>query len=329
MKKTTVVIPNWNGMKYLKTCMDSLRAQDTDDFSVLVIDNASEDGSADFLRTNYPEVRVEVMPENLGFSGGVNEGILRAETPYVLLLNNDVECDPHFVSALTEAIEQDPKAFSVSSRMIRFRERDLIDDAGDLYTVLGWQAQRGTGQSVRNKKYLRPARVFSACAGAAIYRRAVFSEIGLFDLMHFAYLEDIDVGYRAKIYGYRNLYTPDAIVYHIGSGASGAVLYSDFKVRLSARNSLYLIYKNMPPLQRLINAFPLWCGRKMKAKFFEKRGFLDAYRAGLQEGRENRDKLKTVPFSFRHLGSYFVIEWELVVNTFIYVFEYLKRHKGA
>ena len=101
MKKTTVVIPNWNGIDYIRVCLDSLRAQDTDDFEVLVIDNASADGSDLVVEEEYPEVRLARMPENLGFSGGVNEGICRTETPYVLLLNNDIECDPGFVRNMT------------------------------------------------------------------------------------------------------------------------------------------------------------------------------------------------------------------------------------
>ncbi|MBQ4001259.1 MAG: glycosyltransferase family 2 protein, partial [Lachnospiraceae bacterium] len=266
MAKTTVVIPNWNGMAYLKNCMDSLEKQDDRDFETLVIDNASKDGSVAFLRENYPWARVEVMPENLGFAGGVNEGIRRTKTPYVLLLNNDVEVEPHFVKALTDAIDRDPKVFSVSSKMIKFRERHLLDDAGDRYTVIGWQAQRGTALPVTRKHYNRPAAVFSACAGAAIYRLSVLQEIGAFDPAHFAYLEDIDLGWRARIYGYKNMYEPSAVVYHVGSASSGAVTYSDFKVRISARNSQYIVYKNMPAFQRFLCAFPMWIGRKVKKR---------------------------------------------------------------
>ncbi|MBO7364787.1 MAG: glycosyltransferase family 2 protein [Lachnospiraceae bacterium] len=326
MKQVTVVIPNWNGMKYLKTCLDSLRAQDTGDFTTLVVDNGSEDGSAAFIRENYPEVRLIEHPENLGFSGGVNSGISACETPYVLLLNNDVECAPGFVSGLLRAIGKDPRIFSVSARMVNYRQRELLDDCGDLYTVLGWQAQRGVGQPVSEPRYMKEAEVFSACAGAALYRRAVFDEIGLFDLQHFAYLEDIDVGYRAKLYGYRNVYTPEAVVYHIGSAASGAVRYSDFKVRISARNSIYLAYKNMPLLQRAVNAFPMWVGRKVKQRFFRKEGFEKAYLEGVKEGFATRKTTKKVPFRLSRLPRYFAIEWALIVNTFTYFSEYMRRH---
>lgn len=325
MKKTTVVILNWNGMRYLKICLDSLRAQDTDDFEILIIDNASEDESVAFIRENYPEMPVEVMESNLGFSGGVNEGIKRCKTPYVLLLNNDVELDPAFVRCMTAAIEKSDRIFSVSSRMVNYRERDILDDAGDLYTILGWGFQRGVGQKVTDPRYLKPCKVFSACAGAAIYRRAVFDEIGMFDLMHFAYLEDIDVGYRAKIYGYESRYTPDAIVYHVGSASSGATKYSDFKVKISARNGIFLAHKNMSPLQRVLNAFPLYVGRAVKRRFFVKNGFVESYDAGIKEGLERRKETRVVPYTLKHAGNYIAIEFQLIGNTFIYVAEFLKR----
>ena len=326
MKKVTVVIPNWNGMEYIRVCLSSLRAQDTDDFEVLVIDNASKDGSDRVIEEEYPEVRLLRMPENLGFAGGVNVGIQETKTPFVLLLNNDIECDPSFVRNLTAAAEKSERIFSVSSRMINYRERELLDDCGDLYTVLGWGAQRGVGQKVDDPKYLKPCKVFSACAGAAIYRMSVFDEIGLFDTDHFAYLEDIDIGYRARIYGYENRYEPTAVVYHWGSGSSGAVKYSDFKVRISARNNLWLCYKNMPLFYRGLNAFPLWLGRTVKRRFFRKEGFLEAYDEGLKEGCEKRKQTKKVPFSMKHFGNYLKIETELIKNSFIYMAEYLKRH---
>ncbi|MBP5224475.1 MAG: glycosyltransferase family 2 protein [Lachnospiraceae bacterium] len=326
MKKVTVVIPNWNGMQYLGTCLDSLKNQDTDDFEVLVVDNASTDGSAAFIRERYPEVRLIVNAENLGFSGGVNTGIEKSESEFVLLLNNDVECDPHFVSALTCAAERDERIFSVNPKMVNYRERELLDDCGDLYTVLGWQAQRGVAQSVDDPVYNKPAKVFSCCAGASIYRRKVFDEIGLFDTMHFAYLEDIDVGYRALLYGYRNVYEPSAVVYHVGSGSSGAVKYSDFKVRISARNAVYVAYKNMPALQRALNALPMFIGRKLKQRFFRGLGFEQAYLDGVREGFETRKKTRRVPSGTAGFLRCCGIEGLLIRNTFIYLHEYRKRH---
>ena len=326
MKKVTVVIPNWNGMKYLELCLDSLRNQDTDDFEVIVVDNASTDGSVSYIRERYPEVRLIVNSENLGFSGGVNTGIEACSSEFVLLLNNDVECDARFVSALTRAIEKDARIFSVNPKMVNYRDRNLLDDCGDLYTVIGWQAQRGAAQSVNDPAYSKPAKVFSCCAGASIYRRKVFEEIGLFDTMHFAYLEDIDVGYRAMLYGYHNLYEPSAVVYHVGSGSSGAVKYSDFKVRISARNAVYVAYKNMPVIQRMLNAFPMYIGRKLKQAFFRQLGFEQAYLDGVKEGFETRNMTKKVPRGTAGFFRCLYIEGLLIRNTFVYLHEYRKRH---
>ena len=172
-------------------------------------------------------------------------------------------------------------------------------------------------------------KLFSACAGAAIYRKRIFDEIGLFDLNHFAYLEDIDVGYRARINGYKNIYCSKAIVYHVGSGTSAdGNKYSDFKVKLAARNNIYLIYKNMPALQRFVNAPWLWLGNVLKQKFFDRKGFGDAYRQGIAEGRATRkDKCRKVPFCMKNFGHYCAIQWELFSNLFVYTREYLRRKK--
>ena len=143
-------------------------------------------------------------------------GIRAAKTPYVILLNNDTEAEPEYVGELLKAIESSPRIFSVSPKMIQLYHKELMDDGGDMYSIMGWAYQRGVGQEI--ERYDRPCHIFSACAGAAIYRREVFEKIGYFDEMHFAYLEDIDVGYRAKIAGYYNLYCPSAKVFHVGSG---------------------------------------------------------------------------------------------------------------
>ena len=148
------------------------------------------------------------------------------------------------------------------------------------YSVLGWAYQRGVGRS--SKGYNREREVFSACAGAAIYRRAVFEQIGYFDEMHFAYLEDIDVCYRAKIFGWHNRYCPTAVVYHVGSGTSGSK-YNAFKVRLAARNNVYLNYKNMPLFQLLVNFLPITMGIIVKYGFFQKLGFGKEYLDGVKE----------------------------------------------
>ena len=318
--KTTIIIPNYNGLSFMEPCFESLKEQTVRDFKVLVVDNGSTDGSVEWLKEHrIPSI---FLKENTGFSGAVNTGIRAADTPYVLLLNNDTRVEPGFVAAMERAMDQSPKIFSVSSRMIQMYHPELLDDAGDMYSILGWAYQRGVGRS--SELYQKSCRVFSSCAGAAIYRRAVFYEIGLFDELHFAYLEDIDVGWRAKLYGYDNIYCPDAAVYHVGSGTSGS-RYNSFKVRLAARNCIYLNYKNMPGWQLLLNAPFLLAGIFVKYLFFVKNGFGGDYVSGLKEGIRTRKQCRRVPGLLRRFGAELKVQFEMLYGTGLYVYEFLRR----
>ena len=276
--KVTIIIPNYNGCHFMEPCLASLKKQTYKDYQILVVDNASTDGSVEYVKEHYPEIEVIALKKNYGFCKAVNVGIRRSTTPYVILLNNDTTADPYYIEEMVRTIEKSPRIFSVSSKMIQMYHPELIDSAGDLYTLTGWGVCRGVGRPVSN--YTETDEVFSACAGAAIYRRQVFQKIGLFDEKHFAYLEDIDVGYRARIFGYRNLYCPTALVYHVGSGTSGSK-YNSFKVRLSARNNIYLNYKNMPLLQLMVNFLPLFAGYVLKYAIFIKIGFGKDYKDGI------------------------------------------------
>lgn len=320
--KVTIVIPNYNGKHFMQPCLQSLENQTSSDFEILVVDNHSTDGSLEYLAEFYPNIRVIALDENYGFSRAVNEGIRSSHTPYVILLNNDTTVDEHYVEAMIQSIEKSPRIFSVSSKMIQMYHPDLIDSAGDLYTLVGWGVCRGTGRPISN--YTKPDRIFTACAGAAIYRKSVFEQIGYFDESHFAYLEDIDIGYRAKIFGYINTYCPKALVYHVGSGTSGSK-YNSFKVKLSARNNVWLIYKNMPLFQRFINFIPLTAGFLVKTFFFQKIGFGKDYLDGLREGIANRKQCNRVPFHPKNLENYINIEKELISNCFIYASDWFNR----
>lgn len=321
--KVTVIIPNYNGLKFMRPCMESLRQQRCRDFRVLVVDNGSDDGSVQWLKEQ--RIPAIFLKENTGFTGAVNTGIRAAGTEFVLLLNNDTVAEPGLVGELLKTIERSEKIFAVSSKMIQMHHRELMDDAGDMYSVLGWAYQRGVGRS--SKGYNKPGEVFSACAAAAIYRKKVFETIGLFDEMHFCYLEDIDVCYRAKIYGYHNRYCPSAVVYHVGSATSGSK-YNGFKVKLAARNNIYLNYKNMPLGQLLVNGLPLIAGICIKYGFFKKIGFGKEYLEGIREGFATMRSCRKVAYSSEHLQNYLSIQWELMMGTCIYVYEFLCRQLG-
>ncbi len=278
--KITVVIPNYNGMAYIADCLDSLLAGSYVP-GIIVVDNASTDGSYELIKERYPQVRLLRLRVNTGFCHAVNSGLHITKTKYVMLLNNDTRVEPECVRYLYEAIVQSRHAFSVGAKMLSMKDPSVIDDAGDLYCALGWAFARGKAHS--GKEYNTPAYVFSACAGAAIYRRRVFDTIGYFDERHFCYLEDVDIGWRAMAYGFRNQYEPKAIVYHAGSASSGAV-HNPFKEEMTAGNNRYLLYKNLPGFQYQLNKPLIALGVSIKRKYFTKKGLGEAYEKGIRRG---------------------------------------------
>lgn len=311
--EVSVIIPNFNGMAYLDGVLSSLERQSLKNFEVILVDNGSTDGSSAFAASHYSWVHIIELSDNFGFSRAVNEGIKASRAPYVLLLNNDTEVEADFLEKMTEALHRHKKAFSCQAKMIQFHDRDKMDDGGNYYCALGWAFAGGKGKSA--KGYNREKRIFSSCAGAAIYRKKIFDKIGYFDDEHFAYLEDLDVGYRARIYGYENWYIPEAVVYHVGSGTSGS-RYNQFKIRYSSRNNVYMIYKNMPFLQLLLNFPLLLAGFGAKILFFCLKGYGREYMAGIKNGFQLSAKGRKVPFSVGHIPSYFKIQWELWINIF-------------
>jgi GT2 family glycosyltransferase len=313
MTETSIIIPNYNGAEYITACIDSLKRQSYQDFEIIVVDNCSKDGSADTVEREYPDVKLKRLDQNYGFSRAVNEGLRMSKAAFALLLNSDIEADEKFVEALVGAIKQDDRVFSVASKMIQMKDRERLDGAGDLYSAMGWAYARGKGR--RSSGYNKPCKVFSACGGAAIYRRSILDEIGWFDEFHFAYLEDADIGYRARIMGYKNIYCPDARVYHAGSAVSGS-RYNDFKVRISARNNMYVIMKNMPVPQIIINLPFLILGFAIKAMFFIILGYGRPYLSGLKRGYILCRQARKFPYSSKNLKNYLIIQLELWLNLF-------------
>lgn len=309
--KVSIIIPNYNGAKYIKECIDSVYNQTYKDYELIVVDNASMDDSNKIIEENYPQIKLIKNNTNTGFSVAVNQGIKTAKGEYVLLLNNDTLAEPTWLEALVRTIEKDTRIFSVCSKMIRYREKDKIDDAGDYYTILGWSYKRGDGKSA--SLYSKTEEVFSSCAGAAIYRKAIFDEIGYFDENFFAYLEDMDISYRAKLNGYKNIYCGDAEIYHIGSATSGS-RYNEFKVKLAARNNIYLIYKNMPLIQLIINFIPIFIGCFIKYIYFTRKGLGKAYISGIKEALYTKHKINKNEFELKNLMYYIYVEVQLIWN---------------
>lgn len=324
--KVSVVTPNYNGLKFLNSYFETLLIQSRFIEEIIIIDNASTDGSIEFIEefinsSSYPIDIVLIRNEdNLGFAPAVNQGIRQAKSEYIYSLNNDVELEwnalEEIIKAMDESIDLGENPFSIQSKMVQHYNRNLIDDAGDEYNILASTKKMGDGQPV--EKYNEKREIFSSCAGAALYRKSVLEEIGLFDDNFFAYVEDIDLSYRAQIYGYRNYFCPNSVVYHYGSGTSGS-RYNEFKIRLAARNNVFIIYKNFPIIQKIINFIFLFIGFSIKYLFFVRKGYGSIYLDGVKEGLGNRKKLDKTPFLRKNWKNYFKIEWKLIKNTFAYL----------
>ncbi len=240
----SIVIPNWNGIRFLAGCLDSLAAQTYQNHEVILVDNGSQDGSCQFVEANYPQVRLIRFDRNTGFSVAVNSGIGNARGSLIALLNNDTIVDRGWLAAMVEALIANDQLGSVACKMLSYDDHSILDGAGDGYRRGGLPGRIGhrekdLGQFDQERLVLGP------CGGACLYRKEVFLTVGLLDEDYFAYLEDVDLALRAQSAGYKCLYVPRAVVYHLGCGTTGSG-YSSIVVRLSSRNNINTIVKNMP-----------------------------------------------------------------------------------
>lgn len=303
-------------MSYLRECLNSLMNQNFS-FITIVVDNNSQDGSVEYIKKHYPEITLIENKENLGFAKAVNQGIKASKSEYVFILNNDTEIESDCISNLLNCIEKDENIFAVSSKMIQYHDRTKMDNAGGEYTILGWTKLVGFGKSPL--LYDKKREVFSACAGAALYRRSIFNEIGFFSENFFAYMEDVDISFRARINGYKCVYCPKAIVYHVGSASTGS-RYNEFKIRLAARNNVCLPFKNMPWPMLALNFVFLLMGYFIKYLFFSFKGYGSVYLDGLKEGFNSRKRLEKVQYTNSNFTNYLKIEWLLIKNALKFIF---------
>lgn len=279
--RVTVVIPNWNGERFLRLCLDSLRRQTFPDFETVVVDNGSSDGSLSLLKRDFPEVRALALGKNRGFSAAVNAGIGASGAELVALLNNDTEQDPGWLAALVRAADEHPEVGFFSSKLVDFHDRRLLDGAGDALRLSGLPYRLGHGERDRGQ-FDTPSYVFSACGAAALYRRAMLDDIGLFDEDFVSYCEDGDLSFRAQLAGYHCLYVPDAVVYHVGSVSTGGKR-SATATRLGTRNSLSLLVKNLP-LSAVPHVLPFFVlGQLARLLTAAATGSLGAHLRGLAE----------------------------------------------
>ncbi len=240
----SIVIPNWNGKRFLPACLDSLAELNYPQVEIIVVDNGSHDGSVELLQESYPHVRLARFEKNTGFSVAVNRGITEARGEFVALLNNDTTVDSNWLSEMVKVMREHPEIASCGCKMLSYDDRTILDGAGDGYRRGGLPGRIGHREKDCGQ-FDQMRYILGACGGAALYRRTLFDDIGLFDDDYFAYLEDVDMGLRAQSAGYKCLYVPTAIMYHLGCGTTGSG-YSPLVVKLSAQNNWNTIIKNVP-----------------------------------------------------------------------------------
>lgn len=239
----SVIVPNWNGSDFIDRCLRSLYAQTRPAAEIIVVDNGSTDGSKEYVEQVHPTVMLLPQERNLGFAGGVNVGIRAASGDLVALLNNDAEADPDWLHHLVNRmIEAGPDVGTVTSKIVSY-DAGRLDSTGDFVDIYGRGVPRGRGEVDRGQ-YDRAVDVFAGSGGASLYRRAMLDGIGLFDEDFFAYYEDVDLGFRAQLAGYRATFEPAAVVRHSMGGTSSKLPgFSRYHI---IKNIWYLYFKNMP-----------------------------------------------------------------------------------
>jgi len=250
----SVIIPTYNATHLLHLPLDSIRTQTLPPEEVIVVDDASTEDIGGFLAARYPDVKIVRNETNKGFAGAVNAGIMEARGRHIVLLNNDAAPARTWLEALRCAIEQHPEAGSFASKMLFHGNRTELNGTGIRILNNGRAVDRFKGEA-DDGRFDEDCFVLGACAGAACYRRELFENVGLFDEDFFAYFEDVDLSLRAQLAGYRCVYVPKAVVYHM----KGQSFESSFKRYLNHRNCIYYLVKNIPASLLVKHCFPmLW-----------------------------------------------------------------------
>lgn len=248
----SVVIVNYNRRCFLEKCLASLLAQTYPKIEIILVDNGSFDGSIDYVRKDFPSVKIIANKKNLGFAKGSNIGIKEARGELIATLNNDTEVTSQWLEELVNAMNSDERVGMCASKMLFMKNPGMINSTGICISRSGVCWDRGIFETDTGQ-YELMEEVFGPCAGAALYRKTMLSEIGLFDEDFYAYMEDTDLAFRGRLAGWKCLYVPDAIVYHVHGGTGG--FESDYTIYYGNRNVTWTPIKDFPPLL-LISSLP-------------------------------------------------------------------------
>ena len=255
--ETVVLVINFNGLKHLQECLASLKNQTYQKTKILVVDDGSTDASLNFIQTNFPAMEILALKTNCGFAKAVNDSINYAldkyQPTYLAILNNDTKVDQDWLKNLIRAIEIEENIVAVASNMLFYNHPNLINSQGSKFTFSGQGLDINFQKKISEVKIF-PKYVLASCWGATLLRSETLNKIGLLDENYYAYLEDLDWGYRANLLGYKIIFEPKALVFHKGSAFWEN--YQFKKIYLCERNSLYTIIKNYE-LKNIIKVLPL------------------------------------------------------------------------
>lgn len=241
--RVSIVIVNWNGLKHLPECLDSLACQSFRDFEVIVVDNGSTDGSQAYLK-GRPGLRLVELPENRGFAAGNNAALALSPGEYLVTLNNDTRVDEKWLQELVAVADRHPEAGMVGCRILSYQEPERVDSLGMAICPDGMSRGAFRGRRFSALALEKESEILFPSACAALYRWEMIEETGFFDEEFFAYCEDTDLGLRGRLAGWGALLARDAVVYHKYSMTSGA--FSPFKLYLVERNHFFAAVKNFP-----------------------------------------------------------------------------------
>jgi len=290
MPQISVIILNWNGKQFLEDCLGAIRRQTFRDFETILVDNGSTDGSVEYLRTHFPEVKLLALPDNLGFTGGNIAGYAQASGDLVVLLNNDTEAHPSWLEEMHRASQAYPDAGSFASKMMYFDERNRVENCGFDMGIAGATVDLGRDEP-DGPMWAQARKVFGGSGGAVAYRRKMLHEIGFLDPDFFMTYEDADLSFRAQLQGYGCVYVPGAIVYHRYRATNRKT--PSRQVFYSQRNIEFVYLKNMPLSLILQSALQRLLYEIGAAIYFSKEGTGSAF------FRAKLDVLKCLPSILR------------------------------
>lgn len=252
----TILIPNYNGKKWLKTLLPTIEKSTYPNFEILVVNNGSTDDSAQFLKKNYPSVRVLEIKKNRGYAGANNLGVKKALGEYVLFLNNDTTVMPSFLTPLVEKMESNLKIGAVQPQIRHMVNRRVIDSIGSFFTFTGFLYHYGYFQPHRFRKYQKELSVYSVKGACFLMKKKDYIDLGGIDESFVTYVEESDLCHRILLSGKKIIYVPQSVVYHFGGGDMSIMTKNEVVIFRSFRNRFVSYIKNLS-MKKLILILPV------------------------------------------------------------------------